>query len=46
MKCSVCGKDIEETFLGKIRGNYRREKGVLEVVCSSCSRQMTETTHH
>lgn len=36
MKCSVCGKEIETTFLGKIKGNYRKKDGKLYAVCNDC----------
>ncbi len=34
-KCSVCKKDIEKTFLGKIMGTYVKGK----MVCSECQRK-------
>lgn len=34
MKCSKCNQDIEETFLGKIKGTY--EKG--KPVCTKCQK--------
>lgn len=36
MKCTVCGKEIEITFLGKIKGNYIRVNGKTHAVCSTC----------
>jgi hypothetical protein len=36
MKCSSCGKEIETTFLSKIRGNYIKKSGKMQVVCSEC----------
>ena len=39
MTCSVCGREIETTFLGKINGNYLREGGKLKAVCSNCFRE-------
>jgi ribosome-binding protein aMBF1 (putative translation factor) len=38
MKCDICGKDIETTFLGKINGNYIKVKGDMHPVCNSCFR--------
>lgn len=32
MKCSICGAEITETFLGKIRGTYVGKKGI----CQKC----------
>jgi len=39
MKCSLCEKEIKETFLGKPRGTYVKKKGKLTPVCSSCQKQ-------
>ncbi|MCL5009574.1 MAG: hypothetical protein M1433_01140 [Candidatus Parvarchaeota archaeon] len=36
MKCEICGKEIETTFLGKIKGNYIKTSGKQNVVCNSC----------
>ncbi len=36
MKCSVCGKEIETTFLNKIKGSYYKENGKLRPICSNC----------
>ncbi len=35
VKCDKCGKAVEETFLGKIKGTY--EKG--KAVCSDCQKK-------
>ncbi|MDO8628152.1 MAG: hypothetical protein Q7R56_00150 [Nanoarchaeota archaeon] len=35
MKCALCNKTIEETFLGKIKGTWEGKK----VICSDCQRQ-------
>ncbi|MBW2989169.1 hypothetical protein KY358_02515 [Candidatus Woesearchaeota archaeon] len=35
MKCSICGKKIEKTFLGKIMGTYMGKKPV----CSECQKK-------
>lgn len=35
MKCSKCNKNIEETFLGKIKGTYEKKKPI----CSDCQKQ-------
>ena len=32
MKCAICGADITETFLGKIRGTYFKGKSI----CPKC----------
>ncbi len=36
MKCEICGREVETTFLGKIRGNYVRANGKTHLVCNSC----------
>jgi hypothetical protein len=35
MKCSICNKEIEQTFLGKIKGTYIKGKPV----CSECQKK-------
>ncbi|MCL5016818.1 MAG: hypothetical protein M1441_01605 [Candidatus Parvarchaeota archaeon] len=49
MKCSVCGKEIETTFLNKINGSYYKEGGKLKPICSSCFREKfgkKQNLHH
>ncbi len=37
MKCEICKKNIEETFLKKKLGAYLKdEKGKLRFVCGGC----------
>lgn len=37
MKCSICGKKIEETFMNKIVGTYVRDsKGKMKAACGDC----------
>lgn len=36
MKCAICGKEIGETFLGKLKGNYVKTNGKAYAVCNSC----------
>jgi len=38
-KCSICGKELEESFLGKIKGTFVRVGGKLKQVCSQCQSQ-------
>jgi|TARA_Y100000310_G_scaffold105664_1_gene104135 alpha-D-ribose 1-methylphosphonate 5-phosphate C-P lyase len=39
MKCELCKKNIEETFLKKILGTVvKDEKGKKHYVCSSCQK--------
>jgi len=37
MKCSICSKKIEKTFLGKILGTYVKKKPV----CPECQKKHT-----
>jgi len=40
MKCSVCDKTIETTFLNKIIGTYVKDvKGKLHSVCFECQKK-------
>ncbi len=36
MKCEICGKEIETTFLKKIKGNYVKKNGKMYAVCNEC----------
>ena len=38
MKCAICGKKVEETFLKKIRGTYVKVKGKQKAVCPECQK--------
>ena len=41
MKCEVCGKNIGETFLGKILGTFvKDEKGKKHTVCFECQKNL------
>ena len=41
MKCSICSKKIEETFLKKIIGSYMKKKGSSKKypVCNDCQKK-------
>lgn len=40
MKCEICRKKIEETFLKKIIGTYvKDEKGRKHTVCFECQKK-------
>jgi len=40
MKCEICKKKIEETFLKKILGTYvKDEKGKKHAVCFECQKK-------
>jgi hypothetical protein len=39
MKCDICGKKVEEIFLGKILGSHvKNAKGKKKVVCQNCQK--------
>ncbi|MBW2980379.1 hypothetical protein KY360_03110 [Candidatus Woesearchaeota archaeon] len=41
MKCEICKKKIEETFLKKILGTYvKDEKGKKHLVCPECQKKL------
>jgi len=40
MKCAICGKKIQTTFLNKIIGTYIRDKkGKKRTVCNECQKK-------
>ena len=40
MKCSICSKSIDTTFLGKILGTHVKDKnGRLHAVCFECQKK-------
>ena len=40
MKCAICGKSIDTTFLSKILGTYVKDKnGKLHSVCFECQKK-------
>ncbi|MBS3097074.1 hypothetical protein J4480_06600 [Candidatus Woesearchaeota archaeon] len=40
MKCSICSKYIETTFLGKMLGTYVKDgKGKLHSICFECQKK-------
>ncbi len=40
MKCAICGREIETTFLNKIKGNYIHYKGKTYVICNECMKRL------
>ena len=44
MKCEICGKKVQTTFLDKIRGTYFIIRGKKRAVCSECQQKFTEKT--
>ncbi len=42
MKCELCKKAIEQTFLGKILGTYVKDaKGKHHTICFECQKKFT-----
>ena len=40
MKCEICSKSIETTFMGKILGTYiKNEKGKKHSICFECQKK-------
>jgi ribosome-binding protein aMBF1 (putative translation factor) len=39
MKCSICGKKIEQTFLNKIVGTMMKVEGKKYQICSGCQKK-------
>ncbi len=40
MKCEICKKKIEETFMKKIVGTYvKDQKGKKHIICSECQKK-------
>ena len=43
MKCEICGKKIEMTFMEKIIGTYvKDEKGKKHLVCFECQKKFND----
>ena len=40
VKCDICGKKIENLFLGKIDGTYIKKGEKLKTICSNCQRNL------
>ncbi|MFH1588959.1 MAG: hypothetical protein ABIB43_00120 [archaeon] len=40
MKCDVCGKKVETTFLNKVIGTYmKNKKSKKKLVCKKCQKE-------
>lgn len=39
LKCDICKKKIETTFLEKIKGTYVKKGKKLKAICPSCQRK-------
>ena len=40
VKCEICGKNINETFLNKLIGTYiKDEKGKKHTICFECQKK-------
>ena len=45
MKCDICKKKIEETFLTKLVGTYIKDaKGKKHTICKDCQSQYKDKT--
>jgi hypothetical protein len=43
MKCAICGKRVEETFLGKPKGTYIKAlSSKQKLVCAQCQKGHTQ----
>ena len=43
VKCSVCGKNVETTFLNKLIGTYiKNKKGKKVAVCFECQKKFPD----
>jgi hypothetical protein len=43
MKCEICKKNIEETFLKKIVGTHVKDsKGKMHAVCPDCQKKLKD----
>ena len=40
MKCSICNKKIETTFLNKIVGTVMKVEGKEKAICSECQSKL------
>jgi ribosome-binding protein aMBF1 (putative translation factor) len=44
MKCEICGRKIETTFLNKVVGTVARDaKGKKKTVCNECQKKYSAT---
>ncbi len=45
MKCEICSKAIEQTFMGKILGTYiKDDKGKKHTICFECQKKFPDKT--
>ena len=43
MKCKICSKNIETTFMGKILGAHiKDDKGKKHVICHECQKKFPD----
>jgi hypothetical protein len=46
-KCGICGKKVDETFLGKLVGTYIKDaKGKRRAVCFECQSSFKNDKGH
>ena len=44
MKCEICNKNIETTFMNKILGTYiKDEKGKKHLICFECQKKFNNS---
>ena len=42
MKCELCKRQVQETFLKKLIGSYVKDaKGKKHLICNSCQKQLS-----
>ncbi|VVB74143.1 Uncharacterised protein [Candidatus Tiddalikarchaeum anstoanum] len=42
-KCDICGSEIKELLLGKLKGTFIKGKGKLYKVCNNCQKEYTQS---
>tara|TARA_Y100000034_G_scaffold100250_1_gene123477 strand:+ start:991 stop:1140 length:150 start_codon:yes stop_codon:yes gene_type:complete len=42
VKCDICKKSVEETFLKKLKGTFIGKGKKKKVVCSECQKNLKE----
>ena len=41
MKCEICSKSIETTFMGKILGTYIKDDKGKHIICFECQKKFS-----
>jgi len=42
LKCDACGREVETTFLGKIKGTYVGKGRNRKIYCSMCQKKLNK----